>query len=154
MQKKPNLINSLVKIILIPLFLLIFFCCNQLFAEIYEVNNSEIKALVNKGVPLIDIRTEGEWYQTGIINKSRLLTFFDKNGNYNLKEWSSKLEKITKRDEPLIIICRSGRRSRIVVNLLKEKELYSNIYHATNGIISWIDSEKTTVRPNQNSFLK
>ena len=142
MQKKPNLINLLVKIKLIPLFLLIFFCYNQLFAEIYEVNNNEIKVLVNKGVPLIDIRTEGEWYQTGIINKSRLLTFFDKNGNYNLEEWSSKLEKITKRDEPLIIICRSGRRSRIVANLLKEKELYSNIYHATNGIISWIDSEK------------
>ena len=89
-----------------------------------------------------------------IINKSRLLTFFDKKGNYNLEEWSSKLKKITKKDEPLIIICRSGRRSRIVANLLKEKELYSTIYHATNGIISWIDSEETTVRPNQNSFLK
>ena len=154
MQKKDNIINLLAKIKLILLFLIIFFCYNKSFAEIYEVNDSEIKVLINRGVPLIDIRTEGEWYQTGVINKSRLLTFFDKNGNYNLEEWSSKLEKIVKKNEPLIIICRSGRRSRIVANLLKENDLYSTIYHATNGIISWIDSKKRTTKPNQNSFLR
>ena len=64
------------------------------------------------------------------------------------------VEKIVKKNEPLIIICRSGRRSRIVANLLKENDLYSTIYHATNGIISWIDSKKRTTKPNQNSFLR
>ena len=103
---------------------------------------------MEKGVPLIDIRTKSEWHQTGVINKSKLLTFFDNGGNYNFKEWMSKLKKIADKQDPVIIICRSGRRSRIVANLLDQKVFYSTVYHATDGIISWIDAKKITVKPD------
>ena len=53
----------------------------QLFADIHEVNNNKIIILMESGVPLIDIRTKREWYETGVIKKSNLLTFFDKDGN-------------------------------------------------------------------------
>ena len=45
------------------LVLTLFFMLSsiQLFAEIYEVNNEKIKMLLENDVPLIDIRTEGEW---------------------------------------------------------------------------------------------
>ena len=103
---------------------------------------------MESGVPLIDIRTKREWYETGVIKKSNLLTFFDKDGNYNVKEWMSKLKKIASNKDPVIIICRSGRRSRIVSNFLDQEANYSNVYHATNGILSWIDSKNRTVKPD------
>ena len=83
-----------------------------------------------------------------MIKKSNLLTFFDKDGNYNVKEWMSKLKKIASNKDPVIIICRSGRRSRIVANFLDQKENYKTVYHATYGIISWIDFKNKTVVPD------
>ena len=136
------------KIVINSITIVVYFFCTQLFAGIHEVNNDEIKILMDKGIPLIDIRTKNEWHQTGVINKSKLLTFFDKDGNYNIEEWTSKLKKIANNKDPVIIICRSGRRSRIVANHLDQKLLYSTVYHATNGIISWIDDKKRTVKPN------
>jgi len=130
------------------IILFFFFYSTKLFAEIIEVNNSKIKILMNRGVPLIDIRTEKEWHATGVINQSKLLTFFDKDGNYNAKKWIQELGKIANKNDPLIIICRSGRRSRIVSNLLDKQENYLKIFHATNGILSWIVSKNKTVRPD------
>jgi len=128
----------------------IFFLLNnvQLFAEIYEVNNEKIKILLESNVPLIDIRTEGEWYEIGVINSSHLLTFFDKDGNYDYKKWMTELGKIADENGPVIIICRSGRRSRIVSNMIIKGNSEYLIYHATNGIISWIESSNKTVKPD------
>ena len=136
------------KIIINSITIVVYFLGTQLFAGIHEVNNDEIIILMGKGIPLIDIRTKSEWHQTGVINKSKLLTFFDNGGNYNFKEWMSKLKKIADKQDPVIIICRSGRRSRIVANLLDKKVFYSTVYHATDGIISWIDAKKITVKPD------
>ena len=123
------------KIIILSITLVVFLFNPQLFADIYEVNNNKIIILMESGVPLIDIRTKREWYETGVIKKSNLLTFFDKDGNYDVKEWMSKLKKIASNKDPVIIICRSGRRSRIVANFLDQKEHYKTVYHATYGII-------------------
>ena len=136
------------KVRILSITVVSYLFCTQLFADIHEVNNNEIINLMGKGVPLIDIRTKSEWHQTGVINKSKLLTFFDNGGNYNFKEWMSKLKKIADKQDPVIIICRSGRRSRIVANLLDQKVFYSTVYHATDGIISWIDANKITVKPD------
>ena len=83
-----------------------------------------------------------------MIKKSNLLTFFDKDGNYNVKEWMSKLKKIASNKVHVIIICRSGRRSRSVANFLDLKEHYTAVFHATDGIISWIDFKNKTVVPD------
>ena len=132
------------------LALTFFFLLNslQLLAEIYEVNNEKIKLLLENSVPLIDIRTEGEWHETGVINSSHLLTFFDKDGNYDFKKWMIEVEEIADENGPVIIICRSGRRSRIVSNMIIKENRKYLIYHATNGIKSWIESSNKTVRPD------
>ncbi len=93
-----------IKNLTITFFILLF--STQLFAEINEVNNNKIKILMESGVPLIDIRTEGEWHETGVINQSKLLTFFDKDGNSNVKKWMLELEKIASKKDPVIIICK------------------------------------------------
>ena len=134
-----------VRTLIITIFLMI--SSMSLFAEIVEVNNDKIDKLIKVGVPLVDIRTEREWYETGVIDQSNLLTFFDKYGNSKVEEWITKFEKIAGRKDPVIIICRSGRRSRVVANYLVQKENYLTVYHATNGIKSWIESNKKIVEP-------
>ena len=134
-----------VRTLTITIFLMIV--SRSLFAEIVEVNNYEIDELIKVGVPLVDIRTESEWYETGVIDQSNLLTFFDKYGNYKVEEWISKFEKIAGKRDPVIIICRSGRRSLVVANYLVQKENYLTVYHATNGIKSWIESKNKIVEP-------
>ena len=126
----------------------LFFLLNstQLFAGIYEVNNEKIKILLDSSVPLIDIRTEGEWNETGVINNSHLLTFFDKDGNYDFKKWMIEVGEIANENGPVIIICRSGRRSRIVSNMIIKENNEYLIYHATDGIKSWIESSNRTVK--------
>ena len=79
------------KIKILSITLVVFLFNPQLFADIYEVNNNKIIILMESGVPLIDIRTKRGWYETGVIKKSNLLTFFDKDGNYDVKKWMSKL---------------------------------------------------------------
>ena len=133
------------KVRTITIFLMI--SSMSLFAEIVEVNNDKIDKLIKVGVPLVDIRTEREWYETGVIDQSNLLTFFDKYGNSKVEEWITKFEKIAGRKDPVIIICRSGRRSRVVANYLVQKENYLTVYHATNGIKSWIESNNKIVEP-------
>ena len=121
------------------------FIINSAFAEVKNANNQEIIALMKNGVPLIDVRTYDEWQKTGVIKDSKLLTFFNKNGDSDLKKWMHELRKIVSQDEPVIILCRSGKRSGIVSNILSDKMQYSNVYNANSGIIGWInDGQKTT----------
>ena len=136
------------KIKLLVLTLFFIFNSIQLFAEIYEVNNEKIKMLLENDVPLIDIRTEGEWYETGVINSSHLLTFFEKDGSYDFRKWMIELGEIANENGPVIIICRSGRRSRIVSNMIIKENNEYLIYHSTNGIKSWIESNNKTFKPN------
>ena len=136
------------KIKLLALTLFFLMKTPQLFAEIYEVNNEKIKKLLENNVPLIDIRTEGEWHETGVIGSSHLLTFFDKDGNYDFKKWMYEVGQIVDENGPIIIICRSARRSRIVSNMIIKENSEYIIYHATNGIKSWIESNNKTFKPN------
>ena len=55
--------------------LLILFCPSILNAEVYNISPSEIKQLMEKNIPLIDIRREDEWKSTGVIDKSHLITY-------------------------------------------------------------------------------
>ena len=96
--------------------------------------------------PIIDIRTSPEWDQTGVIPNSLLLTFFDENGKYNFQSWYNKLINITKKDQPIILICRSGRRTKIVAEMINKKFDYE-VYNAKYGIKSWIKSNLKTVKP-------
>ena len=120
----------------------------QAFAEVKEVNNQEIISLMQSGVPIIDIRRAEEWGDTGVIKQSNLLTFFDKQGNHNIDKWLPELKKIVKEGDPVIIICRSGKRSGIVSKFLDEQADFTSVYNASGGMLSWINSNNKTIKPN------
>ena len=135
-----NLIKSHLKIII---FLIVSAQAN---ADVQPADNDKIISLMKQGVPLIDIRTNSEWQNTGIIKNSKLLTFFDKDGKSDVKSWMNKLRKMAKKDQPIIIICRSGRRSGIVSDMLVNEENYSEVYNANSGIMAWINSGLETTK--------
>ena len=56
--------------------------------------------------------------------------------------------EIADENVPVIIMCRTGRRSRIVSNMMIKENSEYLIYHATNGIKSWIESSNKTVKPD------
>ena len=127
-------------------FIVCLLVTNFAFADVVNINNEQILELSNKNIPIVDVRTSTEWDQTGVIPDSILLTFFDKEGNYDLDKWYEELRLEIEEDKPLIIICRSGNRSRIIAEMLDAK--FDNIfYNAQRGMISWIDEQLITVKP-------
>ena len=68
--KEIEMINKIILILLSSCFLV-----SHIFAQTLDINNDEIHKLMNKNVPIVDIRTSDEWKQTGIVPNSVLLTF-------------------------------------------------------------------------------
>ena len=117
------------------------------FSDVIEIGNIELKSLLQKRIPLIDIRRKDEWKSTGIVENSILMTFFDKNGKANTNKWLKELNEIAKKNDPVILICRTGRRTGIISKFLSEKVGYRLIYDVTDGITDWIKKGNTVVNP-------
>jgi len=95
----------------------------SLFAEVTDVvvtpefvNSTKMK--------IIDIRTPEEWRETGIVKDAYTLTFFNKNGDYDIYSFLNSLNKIVKKDEKFALICRTGSRTKMVSNFLGNKLNY------------------------------
>ena len=117
------------------------------YADIVHINNEQIKELLKNNIPIVDIRRSSEWDQTGIVPTSILLTLFDKEGNYNYDEWYEKLRLEIDEGKPIILICRTGRRTAIIAKMMEIKKFDNVIYNAKSGITSWIDEKLITVKP-------
>lgn len=99
---------------------------------------SEVKKKKEEGVVLIDIRTPMEWRQTGVVPGSKLLTFFDEYGNYDIEKFMSEFQKLVPTKEtPFILICRTGSRTATVGNFLVNQAGYTNAMHLAGGIYAW-----------------
>ncbi|WP_457676951.1 rhodanese-like domain-containing protein [Thiolapillus sp.] len=116
-------------------------------AAVTNIDNEELEKLISQGVPIIDIRRPDEWRQTGVVKGSHLITFFDKRGNYNVRAWLDKLAPIAGKDDPFILICRTGNRTGTVSRFLDQKLGYSKVYNVQKGITDWIAKGKPVVKP-------
>ena len=114
-------------------------------AEVINIDNAELARLSAKGVSIIDIRTAGEWKSTGVIPGSKLLTFFDEKGNANPAQWLSSAKGIAKPDQPVILICRSGNRTRAATQFLSEQAGYKKVYNVSSGLNGWLSERRAVV---------
>ncbi|MCK4440736.1 MAG: rhodanese-like domain-containing protein [Sulfurovaceae bacterium] len=96
---------------------------SSLFAEVTNVTVTS-DFINSTKLKIIDIRTQGEWRDTGIIKKSYPLTFFNEKGNYDIDGFLNSLNKIVKKDEKFALICRTGSRTGMVSNFLGNKLNY------------------------------
>ncbi len=116
-----------------------------LHADVIQVDSAGLERLRAEGVAVIDVRRSEEWRETGVIEGSHLMTFFDKKGRYDLDRWLPALAAITESDQPVAFICRSGKRSGKVARMLDEQFGYRHVYTARDGILGWIEEGRSTV---------
>jgi len=125
----------------------IFFAFSAV-AEVINIDNDKLQTLIKQGVPIVDIRTSEEWQTTGIVEGSHLLTFFDRNGRYDVANWTQSLEKIIKKNQPVILICRTGNRTTTVSHFMDKKMNYHTVYNVEKGIVAWIKKGNPVVKPS------
>ncbi|MEO1927782.1 MAG: rhodanese-like domain-containing protein [Nautiliaceae bacterium] len=94
-----------------------------------------IKALQAKHIPIVDIRTPGEWAITGVIPGAIKDTFFDEYGRIN----PNFLKKI--KAKKFAIICRTGHRSKLAAGILENKgieviDLSGGIFYLFKDMLS------------------
>ena len=112
-----------------------------------NVDNEELKKLMARGVPVIDIRRPEEWKQTGIVEGSHMITAFNKRGQLQ-KDFKAKFEAVVKsKDQEVALICRTGNRTGHLSTALSDQLGYSKIHNVTNGITRWIAEKRPVVKP-------
>ena len=109
-------------------------------AEVTDIDNVELDRLMKTGATVIDIRTAPEWEETGIVKGSHLLTFFDERGRYDAPAWLEQVKRVAKPGDPVVVICRTGNRTKLVSQFLDKQAGYSKVYNVRNGIKAWIAS--------------
>ena len=114
-------------------------------AEVAHVDGAALHELLAAGVPVVDVRTPAEWDETGVIEGSRLLTFFDAEGRYDVRAWMAKFAAIAAPDRPVALICHSGGRSKAVSRLLDRHFKYRLVYNVQGGIAEWKKEGRPTV---------
>jgi rhodanese-related sulfurtransferase len=101
----------------LSLFTLLF--SSLLMAELRHVDVNE--EIVKSGIKIIDIRTSPEWKETGIVENSIPITFFDEQGRYNAETFLNELTKHVKKDREFALICRTGNRTVAVSEFLSKQ---------------------------------
>jgi len=99
-------------------------------------------ARANAGkVTLVDVRTPGEWRQTGIAPGARTADF-----TAGADAFLAEIHKITGGDKakPVALICRSGNRSARAAALL-ERNGFTNVSDVGEGMGGWVGRGLPTV---------
>ncbi|HET7832071.1 MAG TPA: rhodanese-like domain-containing protein [Gallionella sp.] len=95
---------------------------------IKEVNCTEAMQLINhKNALVLDVR-ESKEYDGGHVLNSKLISLG------NLRDRVGELEKY--RDQPIIVMCRSGNRSAMACAMLG-KQGFTQVYNLAGGVIAW-----------------
>ena len=110
-----------------------------------SVGNAQLEELLAKGTRIVDIRTPGEWKQTGTIEGSARLMAFDEKRRFN-PGFGRQLAAIAGPGEDVILICRTGNRSLVLARALSEDAGYTGIINVTDGIKRWIDEGNPVVK--------
>ncbi len=110
-----------------------------------NVGNDELKALLERGVKLVDIRRPNEWAKTGVIEGSKKMTAFDGRGRF-VRKFPIEFEDFTGPDDEVIVICRVGNRSAVLSNMLTEQASYTRVYNVKDGIMKWIKEGNPVVK--------
>lgn len=110
-----------------------------------NINNATLEKMVKEGVTLIDIRTPEEWRSTGIIEGSKTITFFLKNGSLN-QSFLPEFTSLVKPTDKVALICRTGNRTAAASKALATQLGYKNVYNVTNGITGWIRQGRPVVK--------
>ncbi|MEI7455669.1 MAG: rhodanese-like domain-containing protein [Nitrosomonadales bacterium] len=103
-----------------------------------DIDVTQAQAMNMQGALLLDVREPGEYTEAHAPN-AKLIP---------LGQLGARLDEISSyKDKPVVVMCRSGRRSAKAVHLLQEAG-YSHVSNISGGILAWEKSELKVLRPN------
>jgi len=102
-----------------------------------ELDNRGLAEMMGQGIKVVDIRRPEEWRQTGVVEGSHLLTAFDGFGRIE-PGFVHEFQQLVAKDEPVVLICRTGSRTAVLARALAEQLQYEKVYNVTDGITRWI----------------
>ena len=102
-----------------------------------NLDNEQVKTLLEKDIPIYDIRRPEEWRQTGVVEGSQLLTFLGADERV-IPDFLNRFTGAVGKDDPVILICRTGSRTSTLARHLVEQMGYTQVYNVRHGIIRWI----------------
>ncbi len=117
-------------------------------AEFKTIDNETLVKMQAQGIPVIDIRTPGEWQNTGIIKGAHKMMFFDEKGQPDMGNWFFGLGHLIKdKKQPFIIYCAHANRTKALGNYLSKELGFEKVYELKGGIENgWIKGGKQTVK--------
>ncbi|MDD3477024.1 MAG: rhodanese-like domain-containing protein [Sulfurimonas sp.] len=98
------------------------------------IHEEASQQLIDSKTPIVDIRTPAEWKETGLLKGSIPIMLFDEKGNYDLKDFIDKLNKVVDTKKQFAIICRTGSRTRVLAPFLSQKLNY-DVINIKSGIL-------------------
>lgn len=105
---------------------------SMIFSEV--INQPADQKLLSAHIPVVDIRTPGEWKETGLLKDSIPITFFDERGRYNVDAFMKALNTKVDTSKPFALICRTGSRTSMLAPFLS-KQFHYTVYNLQGGII-------------------
>jgi rhodanese-related sulfurtransferase len=126
-------------------------------AVLAEVTNIEISGefVEENKIKIIDIRTESEWKEMGVISGAHLITFFAENKQDYIENFLEDLNGVVEKDEQFAIISNTASRTKLVSNFLGHKHNY-NVINLIGGMSKLLEEgyEVEVYNPDKNSTIK
>lgn len=146
----PNLNNNIrLFIFAVLLSLALFFGINE--PPYNNIENAQLQTMLESKIPIYDVRRPEEWYQTGVIEGSQLLTFVDADGRVQANFLSRFTTDVGKND-PVILICRTGNRTSTLARHLVEELGYTNVFNVDDGIAQWLRENRSVQNITRPTF--
>jgi rhodanese-related sulfurtransferase len=89
--------------------------------------------LENSDMVIVDIRTQGEWMQTGVVPGCKTITFFDERGGYDAEGFLKQMDELGGKDVEIGLICRTGARTAQVANFMAQQGY--NVKNLVGGVM-------------------
>jgi rhodanese-related sulfurtransferase len=129
-------------------FLLMAALSISAMAKFTTIDNATLEKMEAQGIPVIDIRTPGEWKTTGIIKGAHKMMFFDEKGRPDMGNWFFELGHLVKdKEQPFVIYCAHANRSKTLGEYLDKQLGFQKVFELKGGIEhGWIPAGKPTVK--------
>lgn len=114
------------------IFLTLLILATSLLAEVTQQYISQ--KLIDSKIPIVDIRTPGEWRETGIVKNSIPIMFFNERGAYDVNLFLTELNAKVDTKKQFALICRTGSRTTMISAFLS-KELGYSVINIKGGIV-------------------
>lgn len=89
--------------------------------------------LLDSKIPIVDVRTEPEWKETGLLKGAIPIVFFSEKGQPLVNSFLSELNNKIDTRKPFAIICHTGSRTSVIAPWLS-KELGYSVVNISGGM--------------------